>query len=82
MSQQHVSKLLRHKTHAMLSQYESGKVRPTLTTALKLEIILRTPVAFLFPTHYELLRNGIRNDEEKLIGVGQQDLFDYSLRKL
>jgi transcriptional regulator with XRE-family HTH domain len=77
-SQRRVAHLLGHKSHGALSSYECGRVLPTMTTALKLEIVLRTPVAFLFPNVYETLRNAIRAEEDRLAGVGQQDLFDYS----
>ena len=77
-SQRRVAHLLRHKSHGALSSYEYGRIVPTLTTALKLEIILRTPVAFLFAELYEKLRAQIRADEVKLAGYGQQNLFDHS----
>lgn len=77
-SQRRVAHLIGHKGHGALSSYEYGRTLPTLTTALKLEIIMRTPVAFLFPELYEKLRAKIRADEEKLAGYGQQDLFDHS----
>ena len=65
-SQRHVAKLLGHKSHAALSLYEHGRVQPTLITALRLEIILRTPVAFLFPELYEGLRLQVRSQEQHL----------------
>jgi transcriptional regulator with XRE-family HTH domain len=77
-SQRHVAHLLGHKSHGPLSSYERGGSLPPLTTALKLEIVLRTPVAFLFPNVYETLRNQIRSEEDRLGGLGQQDLFDHS----
>jgi DNA-binding XRE family transcriptional regulator len=78
-SQGRVVHLLGHKRHGLLSSYEYGHVLPQLAAALKLEIILRTPVAFLFPELYEALRTQIRAEEEKLAGHGQQqDLFDHS----
>jgi transcriptional regulator with XRE-family HTH domain len=81
-SQKRVAHLLGHKSHGALSSYERSRVLPTLTTALKLEIVLRTPVAFLFPEIYETLRNEIRAKEDRLGGLGQQDLFDHSPRHL
>jgi transcriptional regulator with XRE-family HTH domain len=81
-SQRRVAHLLGHKSHGALSSYERGRVLPTLTTALKLEIVLRTPVAFLFPSVYDALRNEIRTEEDRLAGVGQQDLFDHSPSQL
>lgn len=75
-SQRYVADLLGHKSHAALSLYEHGVLLPKLTTALKLEIILRTPVAFLFPDLYDSLKNEIRGQEDGLAGFGQQSLFD------
>jgi len=74
-SQRQVVHLLGHKSHAALSLYEHGLSMPTLVTALRLEIILRTPVAFLFPALYESLRTPIRTEEDRLAGLGQQSLF-------
>ena len=81
-SQRYVAHLLGHKGHGALSGYERGSSLPTLATALKLEIVLRTPVAFLFPGVYDALRNDIRAEEGRLAGTGQQDLFDHSDRRL
>ena len=39
---------------------------PSLINALKLEIVYRTPVAFLFGDLYEGLKKEIREREEKL----------------
>ena len=63
----------------MVSRYERGNSLPPLETALALEIILRVPVAFLFPNLYEQIRSRVRADEEVLAGRGQQDLFHQPL---
>jgi transcriptional regulator with XRE-family HTH domain len=73
-SQRAVAQLLRHRSHAALSSYEHGRVLPTLENALRLEIALRTPVAFLFPELYEELKKELREKEEH-IRAGQQVLF-------
>jgi transcriptional regulator with XRE-family HTH domain len=49
-----------------LSRYENGVKLPNLLNALKLEIVYRTPVAFLFGELYEELKKEIREREEKL----------------
>ena len=77
-SQRQVAYLLGHRSHGALSSYEHGRVLPQMVTALRLEIILRTPVAFLFPALYDGLRAQIRAEEQRLAG-GQQSLFDNSL---
>lgn len=82
LSQRQMAVLLDNRSHAALWTYEQGVVIPSLESALKLEIVLRTPVAFLFPSLYESLRNEIRAKEEKLAGYGQQDLFEHSPMRL
>jgi transcriptional regulator with XRE-family HTH domain len=74
-SQRRVSDLLGHKSHASLSLYEQGRAVPNLITALRLEIILRVPAAFLFPDLYDRLKVEIRSAEERMAGYGQQSLF-------
>jgi hypothetical protein len=59
----------------MISHYEHGRSLPPLPVALSLEIILRVPVAFLFPGMYDELKLRIRNQEQELAGVSSQDLF-------
>ncbi len=49
-----------------LSRYEHGKKLPNLINALKLEIVYRTPVTFLFGDLYDRLKKESRNREEKL----------------
>mgnify|MGYP003377033792 CR=1 FL=1 len=73
-SQKDVAQLLGLKDTATLCQYERGHSLPPLTVALSLELILRVPVAFLFPCLYEELRAGIRTMEELAAG-GQGLLF-------
>jgi transcriptional regulator with XRE-family HTH domain len=59
----------------MISHYEHGRSLPPLPVALSLEIILRVPVAFLFPGMYEEIKLRIRKQEQELAGVGQGELF-------
>ncbi len=67
-SQKRVAIFLGHKRSSQLSHYECGRKLPNLTTALKLEIIYRTPVAFLFYDLYNDLREKIRAKEASLEG--------------
>src|SRR5581483_6836556 len=64
LTQKRVASLLGQRDATMLSHYEHGRALPPLATALSLEIIYRTPVAFLFPGMYEDLKRRIRADEE------------------
>jgi transcriptional regulator with XRE-family HTH domain len=74
-SQRSVARLLGHKSHAAVSSYEHGRVLPKLEIALRLEIILRTPLAFLFPDLHDSLKKEIRDHESSMAGFGQQALF-------
>ncbi len=65
-SQRKVATLLGHLTSNHVSDYEAGRRRPSLTTALKLEILYRVPVAFLFPEEYRRLRDVLRAREERM----------------
>ena len=71
----HVARLLGHKGVSVLSSYERGGRLPTLRNALRLGIILRVPVEFLFPGFYDGLRNEIRAEEEVLARPTQAVLF-------
>jgi transcriptional regulator with XRE-family HTH domain len=73
-SMSQVAHLLGHKGTSVLSNYERGLRLPTLVNALKLSIILRVPVEFLFGALYDGLRGQIRAEEEFATPV-QQVLF-------
>jgi len=74
-SQKYVARLLDYPDTSMLSRYESGRSVPPLQTALRLEIIYRVPVAFLYPKLYEELRLAVRRRETELSERGRQRLF-------
>lgn len=71
----HVAGLLGHQDASALSDYERGEHTPSLANALRLGIILRVPVEFLFPALYDGLRNEIRAEEERLAAPQQPTLF-------
>ena len=72
---QQVAHLLDHKGTSVLSNYERGERLPSLANALKLGIILRVPVEFLFGALHDELRDQIRTEEERLAAPVQQALF-------
>ncbi len=74
-SQQYVAGLLGHKNTSMVSRYEAGRSTPPLLTALRLEIIYRVPIAFLFGDLYDAMRKQIRAEEECLAAPSQAVLF-------
>jgi transcriptional regulator with XRE-family HTH domain len=73
-TQKQVARLLGRRDTSTVSHYENGRSFPPLPIALSLEIILRVPVAFLFPGLYDETKLRIRHTEEKFAG-GQRRLF-------
>ncbi len=73
---QQVAHLLGHKSPAALCSYERGGRMPSLVNALRLCIILRTPVEFLFYSLHDSLKAEIRAEEDRLAAqTTQQTLF-------
>ena len=68
LSQEEVAKLSGYLTSSDISRFERGERLPSLLMALKLEIIYRTPVAFLYQDLYLRLRDVIRTREAELRG--------------
>jgi transcriptional regulator with XRE-family HTH domain len=66
LSQKRVAFLLAHKTPSQLSHYEQGAKLPNLANGLKLEIIYRVPVAYLYHQLYNKLREEIFTRETAL----------------
>lgn len=66
-----VMSLLGWKNKKGLFQLESGDATPTLHTALKLAIIYRVPIEFLFKSLYDRLHDQIRHKEATLTHTDQ-----------
>ena len=56
LSQKDIARLLGYKSSTAVSNYEQGTKSPHLVNLLKLEIINRVPVAFLYRECYQALR--------------------------
>jgi len=65
-----------------LSRYENGVKLPNLPNAIKLEIVYRTPVAFLFGELYEELRKEIRKREETLKSKEENEVNNKDLTSI
>lgn len=75
-SQKQVAVVLGLQSTSMLSRYESGQSLPPLFTALRLEILYRIPVAFLYSEVYRSLKEETRVlEDEQMAGRGQLTLF-------
>lgn len=59
LSQKEIATLMGYRTATAVSHYERGAKLPNLTNALKLEIILHTPTAYLFGDLYTSLKRTI-----------------------
>lgn len=64
-SQKEVARALGLRRTSVLSRYEHGTRIPGLINALKLEIVYRIPVAFLYGDLYRELKEEIRKKENK-----------------
>lgn len=65
-SQERVARALGLRKTSVVSRYENGKRYPSLVNALKLEIVYRMPVAFLFRDLYSELKDEVRGREEHI----------------
>ena len=74
-SQAQVAYLLGYKDNSAWSKYERGDRLPSMVNALKLGIILRVPVEFLFHSLHDELLDQIRSEEERLAQPTHQALF-------
>ena len=74
-STRHVARLLGDRDTSRISKYERGHRLPDLRNALRLAIILRVPVEFLFASLYESSREQIRAEEERIAQPEQAILF-------
>ena len=66
LSQKRAAYFMGMKTAASLSHYERGDKVPGLKNALKLEIVLHTPAAFLFQELYGELKKEIQGRRDKI----------------
>ena len=70
-TQAQVAQLLGHRDSKRVSNLELGRRLPSLQTSLRLAIIYRVPVDFLYPEMYSAQREQIRAREQTL-GLGRQ----------
>ena|SRR6266404_6364600 len=69
LEQKQIAYLLGHKGLDQISRYENDKRPPSFENALKLEIILGTPVRLLFPETYQRLRSEVKMRAEGNIAL-------------
>gem|GEM_PF-3086313 len=52
LGQKSVARLLGHRSRSVISEYEAGRLLPSLPTALKLAVLYNRPITELYPTLY------------------------------
>jgi len=78
-TQAQVAQLLGQRDTKRISNLELGRRLPSLPTSLRLAVIYRVPVDFLYSELYSSFRDEIRN-REKTLSLGRQgSLFEGEL---
>jgi DNA-binding XRE family transcriptional regulator len=67
LGQKSVARLLGHHTTSAISEYETGRLLPNLTTALKLAAIYKTPVCDLYAPLYGQIEHDIASAGRKML---------------
>jgi len=68
LTQQHVAAVLGLQDSAVISKLERQQRLPRLETALKLSVMYRVPVEFLFSDLYKQIRLETRTREDEISG--------------
>jgi DNA-binding XRE family transcriptional regulator len=59
LGQKNVARLLGHRSTSVISEYETGKLLPSLPTALRLAMVYNRPVAELYPDLCRQIRDEV-----------------------
>ena len=65
LRQKSVARLLGHKSTSMISEYETGKLLPSLPTALKLAAIYNRSIGDLYPDLNSMILTQLRSVKEQ-----------------
>ena len=60
LAQKSVAKLLGHRSTSVISEYENGKLLPSLSTALKLAAVYDRPITDLYPDLYRQIQEEVQ----------------------
>lgn len=71
LSRKQVAKLLGYKGISAVARMEQGRIKPALDVLLRLEILYRRPIAYLYSELYAQLREEMREREAALRNRGQ-----------
>jgi len=60
LGQKNVARLLGHKSTSTISEYETGRLLPSLPTALRLAVVYGRPITELYPDLYRAIQEEIQ----------------------
>ena len=67
LSRKQVAALLGYRSTSTIARIEQGRLIPRLHTLLRLEILYRLPIAYLYSELYASLRDELRQQEASLL---------------
>ncbi len=60
LAQKSVAKLLGHRSTSVISEYENGRLLPSLSTALRLAVVYNRPITELYPDLYRQIQEEVQ----------------------
>jgi len=60
LGQKNVARLLGHKSTSTISEYETGRLLPSLPTALRLAVVYDRPITDLYPDLYRTIQEEVQ----------------------
>ncbi len=60
LAQKSVAKLLGHRSTSVISEYENGKLLPSLATAFRLAAVYDRPITDLYPDLYRQIQEEVQ----------------------
>jgi DNA-binding XRE family transcriptional regulator len=65
LRQKSVARLLGHKSTSIISEYETGKLLPSLPNALKLAVVYNRPITDLYPGLHRQIQDEVQAAKTK-----------------
>ena len=65
LGQKTVARLLGHRSTSVISEYETGRLLPSLPTALRLAVVYNRPITELYPDLFRKIREEVQEIRSK-----------------
>ncbi len=65
LGQKTVARLLGHRSTSVISEYETGRLLPSLPSALRLAVVYNRPITELYPDLYRQIQEEVRAAQNK-----------------